>query len=69
MRSKEAFIEDTGGFRLGESPGQFQQRVNNIQALRKKMRNGKITESERQRLYGLLGLPPDEFDYDGTDVD
>jgi hypothetical protein len=64
MRSKEVFIEETGGFRLGEPP---QQVTNNIQALRKKMRNGKITESERRRLHSLLGLPPDEFDYDGTD--
>lgn len=57
--------KETGGFRIGESPEQFQQRVKEIQALTKKLTSGKLSvrqvERVRAQLYNLKGLPPDEF--------
>ena len=59
----ERFFEQTGGFRLGESPKDFQRRQRTIKGLEKKLIAGKITQTERNALYQLKGLPPDEFDY------
>ena len=65
--SAERFIEQTGGFRLGESPQEFQRRQRTIKTLEKKLIAGKITHAERNALYQLKGLPPDEFDYTAKD--
>ena len=61
-RSGEQWIEETGGFRFGESPEQFQHRVRAIEVLTKKLKSGNGTEKDLQLLCGLKGLPPDEFD-------
>jgi hypothetical protein len=73
LRAKERFIEETSGFRIGESPEQFQQRLKEIAALTKKLISGKLTfrevERTQERLYTLKGLPPDESDYEPHDDD
>ena len=69
LRAKERFIEETGGFRIGESPEQFELRQKEIQALRDKLskEHKMLTEAEQSRLYELLGLPSDEWDYEPHD--
>ena len=67
------FIQETGGFRIGESPAQFQHRVKEIEALTKKLISGKLSFSQVEGiqtcLYELKGLPPDEWDYEPHDND
>lgn len=73
LQSKERFIEETGGFRIGESPEQFQHRVKEIEALTKKLISGKLSFSQvegiQARLCELKGLLPDEWDYESHDDD
>jgi hypothetical protein len=61
MRSKGHFIEETGGFRIDESPAQFKARVALIRALTTKIKSGKFTEDDLEHLRELKGLPPDEW--------
>jgi hypothetical protein len=64
-RSKDYFIEQTGGFRLGESHEQFLQRQREIEEATNGMLDGTLSfeerEAHRQRLYKLKGLSSDEF--------
>jgi hypothetical protein len=61
MRSKEHFIEETGGYRFDESPAQFEARVALIEALTTKIKSGAFAESDLDHLRELKGLPSDEF--------
>jgi hypothetical protein len=60
-RSKELFIEATGGFRLGESKAEFMKRCRSIEKLERKVRSGVFTDDELKQLRDLKGLPDDEW--------
>jgi len=60
-RSKDFWIEETGGFRFFETPEEFHQRHKRITVLRARYRT--LTDAERSELHQLLNLPPDEWDY------
>lgn len=60
-RSKDFWMEETGGFRFFETPAEFTARYRRIQSLRARIHT--LTDAERSELYELLNLPPDEWDY------
>lgn len=55
-RTKQQWIEETGGFRLGELPELFQLRVRAIQTINHKIKNGIATVEDIERLRRLKGL-------------
>lgn len=59
-RTKDQWIEETGGFRLGESPEMFQARVARIQALNEQAKSGKLTAADVDELARLKGRDQDE---------
>ncbi len=61
QRPKDQFIEMTGGFRIGESPDQFQQRQKKIQAIREKISVGTATVQDIDVMSKLLGTEEDMF--------
>jgi hypothetical protein len=66
-RSKEQFIEATGGFRFGESEEDALKRFQAIHLLEKKLSSG-LTLGQRdevvEEMRRLKGLPPVEWDYE-----
>ena len=66
-RSKEQWIEETGGFRFGEPPELFQLRVRAIQAINLKIKDGTATVEDIERLRKLKGLSDFDHGEDGTD--
>ena len=69
-RTKEQFIEETGGFRPGESKAGFLARTGRIQELKQKLLSG-VPEREREELLEemqrLQGIPSPEWDYEPHD--
>ena len=64
-RSKEQWLEHTGGFRLGESPAAFQERVVEIEKLEREFRAAGLTMGEREKiLRQLCALKGIDFDSD-----
>ncbi|HET9149998.1 MAG TPA: hypothetical protein VFO61_05900 [Alphaproteobacteria bacterium] len=65
-RSKDAFLERTGGFRLGETQSQFQARIREIDELESSLKSGSVklsnVESIQRRLCDLKGIA---FDSNG----
>jgi len=55
-RTKDQWIEETGGFRLGESQEMFQKRVGRIQALQEKAKAGTLTVADVDELATLKGV-------------
>lgn len=53
-RSKDQFIEKTGGFRFSESPAEFQARAAEIENLEKRFRSEKLTMDEREKMQRRL---------------
>ena len=66
-RSKDEFIEATGGFRIDELDPTFRQYK--IAALEKKLSEVPLTEVEgvMEQIRALKGLPSDEWDYEPND--
>ncbi|MES9866352.1 MAG: hypothetical protein ABW157_13515 [Candidatus Thiodiazotropha sp. LLP2] len=63
IRPKDQWLEMTGGFRLGETQEQFQNRQTEIHTLRNRIAQGKAGVRDVERLSHLLGTDQeDEFD-------
>ncbi|NTJ66018.1 hypothetical protein G6M50_14875 [Agrobacterium rhizogenes] len=64
-RSKQEFINRTGGYRIGEGQQEFVNRVREINDLETKLKSGQISfedmESIQRRLCELKGI---SFDFD-----
>lgn len=60
VRPKEQWLEMTGGFRLGKSTEQFQNRQVEIHAIRNRIAEGKQREKDIERLSHLLGTDQDD---------
>ena len=58
-RSKIDWLENTGGFSVGETGEQFLQRSNEIAKIRKAICDGKATEADVCDLARLLGVQND----------
>ena len=54
-RAKEQWLEETGGFRIGESPEEFQARAEEIHRLRKLSDEGKASPADLEKLMELAG--------------
>ena len=54
-RSKDQFLEQTGGFRFGETAPEFKARTERIQALYAKRDDGSLTAGDVNELARLLG--------------
>lgn len=54
-RTKDQWLEETDGFRVGESPDQFKQRIAAIAQLRKAIEDGEARPSDVELLSKLLG--------------
>jgi hypothetical protein len=71
-RTKDDWIERTGGFRVGESPEQFKARVAEIERLEAEFRRPELSGDDREkvqrRLCDLKGIdfdaPDDDYDDD-----
>lgn len=65
-RTKDQWIERTGGFRFGESPTEFAARAAEIERLEKSLRSGKHDmaglEQIQRRLCDLKGIDFDSYD-------
>lgn len=65
-RAKEQWIGRTGGFRIGESPEEFRNRVAEIKKLESLFRSGRIKldhlEHIQRRLCQLKGIDFDSYD-------
>ncbi len=66
-RSKDQWFEETGGLRVGETDGQFQARVAEIQRLKQSMfdpslREGMTLEQVQRRICALKGIYFDGYD-------
>ena len=59
-QTKDQWLKETGGFRIGESPVQFKHRTAEIARLRKKIADGKADIPDVEKLAQLLGT--DEAD-------
>ena len=59
-RTKDQWIKETGGFRIGESPEQFKHRTAEIASLRKRIADGKANIPDAEKLAQLWGA--DETD-------
>ena len=59
-RSKEEWIQRTGGFRIGESSEQFAQRTSEIQRLEERIKCGKGTVADVNRIARLKGSDEEE---------
>lgn len=57
-RPKDEFLEQTGGFRFGESPDMLQKRLNEIAAIRQKITDGLARYEDIERLSDLIGDSP-----------
>ena len=53
--TKQQWIEETGGFRIGESKISFQQRVSRIQKIRNDINKGIAVPNDINELAKLLG--------------
>lgn len=62
IRPKDQWLEMTGGFRLGETPEQFENRQREIHALRNRIAQGKAKARDTDRLASLLGTDEDDDD-------
>jgi hypothetical protein len=60
-RPKDQWVQMTGGFRIGETAGQFQSRSAEIHAIRNRIALGKANERDINRLSELLRLDDDFF--------
>ncbi len=56
-KTKEQWIQNTGGFRIGESQEQFRQRTLEIEKLRIAIKAGKATVKDVEKLSELMGAP------------
>lgn len=61
VRPKDQFLEMTGGFRIGETDEQFQNRQLEIHTIRNRIADGKAKPRDVDRLSTLLGEEEDEF--------
>ncbi len=59
-RTKQQWIEETGGFRIGESESQFQQRVWRIRKIKNAVSKGVATPEDINELAKLLGTGEDD---------
>lgn len=59
-RTKDQWLEETGGLRLGESEGDFQKRVADIQKIRAAIKGGTATVADVDRLAKLLGTDDED---------
>lgn len=59
-RTKDQWISETGGFRVGETQEMFQRRMESIQVLRDKISDGAATAADVNELAILLGADQDE---------
>jgi len=53
-RTKNQWLKETGGFRIGESPVQFKHRTTDIALLRKKIADGRADVPDVEKLNRLL---------------
>lgn len=64
-RTKDQWLERTGGFRLGESPAQFSARTSEIERLTASLTSGRLgieeIEATQRRICELKGI---DFDSD-----
>lgn len=54
-RTKDQWLEQTGGFRFGETPADFQARTARIQELYARRDAGRLTAADVNELAQLLG--------------
>lgn len=70
-RSKDEFIERTGGFRIDEPMSLDPSHGARIEELENRLKSGKLSLEEVEKtvtmIRNLKGLPPDEFDYEPND--
>jgi hypothetical protein len=59
-RCKNQWLQETGVFRLWETPEQFAARVNEIQGIRKALRSGRSKVGDINRLSSLLLIEDDD---------
>ena len=59
-RTKQQCIEETGGFRVGESETQFQQRLWRIRKIRNDIHKSVATPEDINELAKLLGTGEDD---------
>lgn len=59
-RTKEQWLQETGGFRFSEAPEQFRQRTEEIAVLRKAISNGQASYDDVCKLAELLGTDDSE---------
>lgn len=60
--SKEDFINQTGGFRFGESDTERDLRFAEIRVLEDRLRSGNYSEQDHRRLCELKNISFDEYD-------
>jgi len=67
-RSREDFIEKTGGYRVDEPMSFDQSHGMTIRELENRLKSGNLAledaEKVRKMICNLKGLPPDEWDYE-----
>jgi hypothetical protein len=66
-RSKEQWLEQTGGFRLGESKEGFLNRVKAIQSIHEKIQAGDATYEDMEKLRALKGIDVDGYEFEETE--
>lgn len=59
-KTKQQWIEETGGFRIGESQTQFEQRLWRIRKIRNDIEKGVATPDHINELAKLLGTGEDD---------
>ena len=60
-RSKDQWIEETGGFVLGESANEFQIRQWKIRKIKNRISNGDATDKDVEELSILLGASDEDI--------
>lgn len=59
-RTRQQWIDETGGFRIGETEAQFQQRAWRIRKIRNDIDKGAATVEDFNELAKLLGTGEDD---------
>ncbi len=59
-RTKEQWLRETGGFRFGETPEQFEARSEEIERISRRIADGSFTPDDIDRLAELRGTEDDE---------
>jgi hypothetical protein len=70
-RSRDDFIERTGGFRIDEPMSLDPSHRERIRELEERLKSGTLSLDEVEKVHRMIcnlkGLPPDEWDYEPSE--